>query len=191
MMNRRSASHMVLALIAVFTVFAVSASAATVTYYGSGFSIPAGPSYPWDFFGVMESVPITGYEINIDIQHTNARDLEVLIFPAGSVFGYYLIDDTLVGQVALDGQYTFANEGADFLTLTSPSTAPSGTYQAHDLLPTITDAQGAWSIQVNNRYAWNSGVVNSWSITLHTVPEPASASVLLTAAFGCLIRRRW
>ena len=148
-------------------------------------------------------------------QHTWAGDLAAILTAPNGDDAHVMVrvggtSSTSFGDSSdLSGSYTFVNSGgADFLNAASlagtGATIPNGSYNrftnaAVAPRPPIDNddftvfngdnAAGVWTLTIQDWTGGDTGTLTGWSINV-TVPEPASAGLLVGAAALPLLRRR-
>lgn len=180
---------------------------------GVGFAIPDADPAGSSSSIVVNLAPaeiITGVNVSLNgLAHTWVGDLSAtLTGPGGSIdlmFRPGQIGGAGFGDSAdLDGDYTFADGGADFLaaTGTTPggSVVPVGTYAPTTAngAPTSfagvfggSTTNGIWTMAISDNAAGDLGSIDSWTLNITSVPEPSSFLAVGLVAISCAGVKCW
>lgn len=170
----------------------------TVTYiYDGPFRpIPADTSSnigPMDdaIIDVNEHLAVVDIDVAIDIVHTNAFDLEIILEgPTGLEIylnAYYDPNDFI--KAPNYTQTVFDDEAATAIEQGSAPFTGSFRPMSGNYLSTFdgTDVFGQWRLRINDLYHDDSGYLENFELIV-TVPEPATFVLFILA--GGLLRRR-
>ena len=132
---------------------------------------------------VTEHIFISDIDIEINITHTSAFDLQLFLQnPAGTsvILNYYTIDEFFEGA---DYIRTIFDDEAD-ISISLGEAPFTGRFRPKNpyLLSAFDDEDvyGSWRLQICDMWDYNTGTLDSFEliITTHT-PEPATAILLL------------
>jgi subtilisin-like proprotein convertase family protein len=155
----------------------------------------------------------TAYLGDLYVYLTNGTNLTVLTNRAGSrtgtTFGYddnQSMDVTFTSASGADfHNYRVATTGSNTTALTGPLTGVWGADGRVTDPASVLDtdprpaqlsifngaaANGTWDLFAADLSSGATHQLNSWSLSLTTVPEPGSTAILLAAFGGTLLRRR-
>jgi subtilisin-like proprotein convertase family protein len=128
------------------------------------------------------NVNISNISVSLNITHTYISDLTVvLISPSGSQYqlfsnAYNTRDDAIA---------TFASNGA---VLTCAATTPTitGTFAPITPINTLfgTNSEGTWTLRVTDGFDQDSGFINSWSLTICSMPNTELPCGAITTAWN-------
>jgi subtilisin-like proprotein convertase family protein len=167
--------------------------------------------------GLLE--PIAEIRVTFDnVLHGHPADIDILLVgPAGqnvmliSDVGELLSEtESIISQVTLtfrdgapqlpanvritSGTYAPTNyqgvvEEIVEMDRTAPNPPPAGPYGTALSVFNGSDPNGTWTLFIQDDVDDESGAMESWSLTVTTVPEPASAFLLVAGASTLLSRR--
>lgn len=193
---------------------AAVAGAAHTEYIGAGGAIPdgAGGNVPGPAFtstiNVPDSAPVADVYVTVDLAHTWVGDLQMSVSHGGNTA--ILVDRIgWAGAGAGDssnynGAYRFDSDEAGDIWLeagngTSAYDLAPGTYDTSDPISGAgnaaldvfdgMDSAGDWTLSIVDNFNFDTGDVNSWTLGVLPVPEPASLSLLALGGLALLRRR--
>lgn len=167
--------------------------------------------YPSGIMVAGASGPITDVNITLhEGNHTWVADLEItLVSPAGTAVR--VLDLTGVQNAdTIDGDITFDDQAAELFPDDDTDGTISGTFQVSDFenedfdpvnaaassfgldMSAFNgeDANGMWSLYINDENAADTGTFDGWTLDIVTVPAPASAALLGLGGLAAARRRR-
>lgn len=203
---------------AVFAQYSFSATVGEGIPDGSGSFVPGATlSSSINASGVVG--PIADVWVSFDrLSHTWIGDLHIrLVGPdsttmdilsrpgrgTASTFGFF-------SDFVADNDYVFRDSGADLTHVTPPAQVASGTYRAssnpndpatntlaYAYTPTSfidtwggSDANGTWTLLINDYAGGDTGALGGWTLHVDTVPEPMTMTLLGAGALALLRRKR-
>lgn len=185
----------------VFVMFLAAASpssAATVYVYGGAFNLPI-PADIGSSIGPMDDalVEVTDYltivdlNVTLDITHTSALDLEIMLQGPGGqqILLNACYDTNDFVKAANYSQTIFDDEAAVAVEQALPPFTGSFRPASGNTLGEFdgTDAFGTWRLKINDLYNDDEGYLENFELII-TVPEPTT--FVLFALSGCMLRRR-
>ena len=167
--------------------------------------------YPSGIMVAGANGPITDVNITLhEGNHTWVADLEItLVSPAGTAVR--VLDLTGVQNAdTIDGDITFDDQAAELFPDDDTDGTISGTFQVSDFenedfdpvnaaasafgldMSAFNgeDANGVWSLYINDENAADTGTFDGWTLDIVTVPAPASAALLGLGGLAAARRRR-
>ena len=168
----------------------IFAQAQTFTYTYSGLPIPIYPD-DWDTVGVAtifvpRAVAITKVTATVQVQFSGVGDLNVYMFSAAGT-RIRLLERNCPGLQNIDT--TFDDAGPSRFADTCPVEAGRGPFRGNEPLANANGqiAYGYWRLFVENNGSGQTGVLNSFSITITGTasgpPAIGSNSVVSTSSF--------
>ncbi len=172
--------------------------AATVYVYGGAFNLPI-PADPCSNIGPMddalvevpEHLVIADLDVALDITHTSALDLEIMLQGPGGqrILLNACYDTNDFVRAANYSQTIFDDEAALAVEQALPPFTGRFRPRSPGALSEFdgTDAFGTWRLKINDLYHHDSGYLENFQLII-TVPEPAT--FVLFALSGLFLRRR-
>lgn len=204
-------------LAVVTALFAFNASAVSFGGVGGGFDIDDNATDSSDVVIVGAATSIDSVSVTLNgLSHTWVGDLQVSLTGPNaasidlmSCTGATLICVNAGDSSDLDGDYTFADGGADWWAAAAAAAGgdvvPAGTYAPTDssnivLLFSTTfggiDPNGTWTLSITDRTGGDTGILEGWTLSGEAstpgaeVPEPGTISLLGLSLLGMAAYRR-
>ncbi|MCC9599783.1 autotransporter domain-containing protein [Stieleria sp. JC731] len=125
---------------------------------------------------VADSFNIADLDVNIDYNHTFNGDISAtVISPNGT--NVNLFDKVGAAANAQNGGYRFDDDSPN-MNFGSGNPIPPGTYSPNEALSAFNgeDAQGTWTLQMNDAFGGDSGTLNFWQLLFVAVAPTEDAS---------------
>ena len=211
-MDTQSRAQWIVAVLLGVVALSIPVFADEVYTYSGDFdlSIPS-PEDPQSEYGqgwmadavIQVSDPFTIYDLDVRISftHESLFDLQIVLqSPAGtnvalsSAGNFAFIvrgEDNRLTAVGGSGEWFFDDEAQ--VSIEEATEPFFGSFRPVESLSLFDkeNARGPWRLQINDRWQAHTGTLESFELTITTVPEPATVALLvLGAGLAALLRPR-